>query len=107
MDPRIGLVGEDCEETPSDDEGPEDVALLLLEFDVANSGGAEENDAEDAEDDMKRIGTVILDGSERSEDGLGCDEDNPAVPEAEGSVDEELGVPMRGRVICLEVVEDE
>jgi len=106
VDPRVLLVCEDAEQAPRDDNSAEDVTLLLLKLDVADSGGAQEDDSQDGENDVKGVGAVFLDGCEGGKKSEGSLVHDPTVPEAEGRVHKELGVPEVGGVVGLKVVED-
>lgn len=104
VDPRVLLVGEDSEETDANDKGTGDITLLLLVLDVADGGRDEEDFTEDDEDADPDAGTILVDSAEGLEKVDDSREDDPAVPEREGSMDEELVVPAGGREVLLEVV---
>jgi len=107
VDPGVMLVGGDTEEAPSENKSAEDVTLLLLELDVADGGGTQEDNAKDGKNDMKHVGAMLFHRGEGGKDGECGSVDDPAVPEAEGGVHKKLVGPVGGGVVGLEVVEHE
>jgi len=107
VNPRVVLVGGDTIKTPGENKSAEDVTLLLLELDVADGGGTQEDNANDGKNDMEHIRAIIFHGGEGGKDGEGGSINDPTVPEAKGGVHKELGGPVGGGVVGLEVVENE
>lgn len=104
MDPGILLVGEDSQEAKGNDEGTSNITLLLLVFDVADSSSDQEDDSGNDEDTAPDTGTILINGGEDLEQVDDGREDNPSVPQGEGSMDEELIVPGVGGIVLLQVV---
>jgi len=100
------LLGEDSEEAIRDDEGANDITLLVLELNVANGGGGQEKKSKFGEDNVEGIRAILLDGSEDGEQVLDGDHGDETMPDREGSVDEEAVPPAIGGVVPLEVIED-
>jgi len=99
VDPGVMLVGGDGIETPGENKSTEDVTLLLLELDVADGGGTQEDNADDGKNNMEGVRAMFLHGGEGGKDGEGGGIDDPTVPEAEGGVHKELGGPVGGGVV--------
>lgn len=104
VDPGILLVGEDSQEAKGNDEGTSNITLLLLVFDVADSSSDQEDDSGNDKDTTPDPGTILINGGEDLEQVDDGREDNPSVPQGEGSMDEELIVPGVGGIVLLQVV---
>jgi len=101
------LLGEDGEEAIRDDEGANDITLLVLVLNVANSGRGQEKKSNLGEEDVEGIRAILLDGCEDGKQVHGGDQHDVTMPDREGSVDEEAIKPVAGGVVLLEIVEDE
>lgn len=99
------LLGEDGEEAIRDDEGANDITLVL-ELNIANSGGGQEKKSNFGEDNVEDIWAIFLERGEDSEQVLDGDQGDETMPDREGSVNEEAVPQVLGGVAPLEVVED-
>lgn len=104
VDPSIVLVGEDGQETETDDESTGDVSLVLLVFNVTNCGRGQEEEGKDDQDTNPDRGTVFFETSEGLEKVDDSRENDPSVPQRERSMDKDLFQPACSRIILCEFI---
>jgi len=107
VDDRRLLLIVDSIKGEGNDEGANDVTLLVLVLDITNSGGGQEQEGDFRKDNVEGVRAVLLGAGEDSKHVQGRNHDDEAVPDREGSMDEEAIQPAGGGVVLLEVVENE
>lgn len=80
VDPRIMLIGENRQETKTNNNGTGDIALVLLVLNVTNSSRSQEENSKDGQDADPDRRSVLLDGGESLKEVDNSREDNPTVP---------------------------
>lgn len=104
VDPRIMLVSEDSKQAQGNHQSTNEVALFLLVFDITNSSDNKDTHTDDDKETAPETRTIFMDTSKGLEETNHRGKDNPAVPQREGGMDENLVPPRVGRIVLLQVI---
>ena len=98
------LVSENGKQAQGNHQGTSKIALFLLVFDITNSSEEKNSHTDNDKETAPETRTIFMDTGKGLEETNHSGKDNPAVPQRERGMDENLVPPRVGRIVSLQVI---